>query len=275
MVYAGAVSVVLRATEGIDVDTARQMPLDGRPGNHAAIVRLRVPPITVLWVLLGIATTLAVVSAVISSARVLGADLPYDALSRFDVDGEMTVPAWFSALDFFFCALLMVAIAQREHGHPFVRYWWVLAAGFTILSLDEAVSLHEAVNDRIKSTFASAPAFAWAIPGMLLAAAVGLCFVPFLRHLPRRYASLFLVAGTVYVFAAGGLDLIAGKIIDAHGGEDIETSSHNFPYVAETTIEEFLEMASVAVFVFALLTYIEGVGTRDAGGRDAPEDLRA
>ena len=211
MVYAGAVTIVRRPTEGIDVDTARQMPLDGRPGNHAAIVRLRVPPITVLWVLLGIAAALAVVSAVISSARVLGADLPYDALSRFDVDGEMTVPAWFSALDFFFCALLMVAIAQREHGHPFGRYWWALAAGFTILSLDEAVSLHEAVNDRIKSTFASAPRSRWAIPGMLLAAAVGLCFVPFLRHLPRRYASLFLVAGAVYVFAAGGLDLMAAR----------------------------------------------------------------
>lgn len=248
-------------TSPVPVPTTQpRAPLDGQPGNHAAIVQLRVPPITVLWVLLGIATAFAVVSAAISSAHVFGVDLPYDALSRLDVDGEMTVPAWFSALDLFFCALLMVAIAQLEHGHRFVRYWWVLAAGFTILSLDEAVSLHEAVNDRIKSAFTGAPAFAWAIPGMLLAAAVGFCFVPFLRHLPRRYASLFLVAGAVYVFAAGGLELIAGKIIDAHGGEDIETSSNNFPYVAETTVEEFLEMASVAVFVFALLTYIEGAG---------------
>jgi hypothetical protein len=262
-------------TKPLPVRTAQlHAPLDGQPGNHAAIVRLRVLPITVLWLLLAIATAFAVVSAAISSAHVLGTDLPYDALSRLDVDGEMTVPAWFSALDLFFCALLMVAIAQREHGLRFVRYWWVLAAGFTILSLDEAVSLHEAVNDRIKSAFASAPAFAWAIPGMLLAAAVGLCFVPFLRHLPRRYSRLFLLAGAVYVFAAGGLELIAGEIIDAHGGEDIESSSNNFSYVAETTIEEFLEMASVAVFVFALLTYIEGVGMRDTRGREAPEGLR-
>jgi hypothetical protein len=259
---------------GVPVRTTQsRAPLDGRPGNHTAIVRLRVPPIAVLWVSLGIATAFAVVSAAISSARVLGADLPYDALARLDLDGETTVSAWFSALYLFFCALLLVAIAQREHDHRFVCYWWVLAAGFTILSLDEAVSLHEAVNDRIKSAFASAPTFAWAIPGMLLAAAVGLCFVPFLRHLPRRYARLFLVAGAVYVFAAGGLDLIAGKIIDEHGGEDVETSANNLPYVAEATVEEFLEMASVAVFVFALLTYIEGVGMRDARGRDGPEGL--
>ncbi len=225
------------------------------PYGDEITIGLPLRPAELLRWLLLVATALAAISAVGTTAVVLGVHLPHDLVARFDVDGEMTVPAWYSALQLFFCALLVASIAHRTRGGRWTRHWWVLAAGFVVLSLDEAASFHETLNDKLHSLLGHGPTFIWAIPGMIVAGIVGVLFVRFLRHLPARTRRLFVIAGFTFVFAAAGLELVGSAIIDAHGGPDRDDSTRNLPYTAETTVEEFLEMAAVALFVYALASY--------------------
>jgi hypothetical protein len=250
----------------IDARRPRTTVTTARRDDKVAIELPARPP-ELLRGLLVAATALAAVSAAATTAVVLGTHIPHDLVARFDVDGEMTVPAWYSALQLFLCALLIVSIAHRSRGSRFARHWWVLAAGFVFLSLDEAASYHEAVNDKVHSLIGHGPTFIWAIPGMIVAGIVGLLFVPFLRHLPTRTGRLFVVAGFTFVSAAAGLELVGSAIIDAHGGPDRDDSTQNLPYIAETTIEEFLEMASVALFAYALASYDEMSKTTNRRGQ--------
>jgi hypothetical protein len=158
-------------------------------------------------------------------------------------------------MDLFLCALLIATIAVQERGSRFVRHWWVLAAGFVVMSIDEAVSLHEVLNEKLDGLLGTGPKLVWGIPAIIVCGAIGVAFVPFLRHLPRKYAAMFLIAGATFVFAAAGLEQVGGAILDAHGGIDKVGSNVNFPYTAETTTEELLEMLSVALFAYALASY--------------------
>jgi hypothetical protein len=225
-------------------------------GEQGIVLRVAVRPKTLLRVLVVVSLTFAAISALIATLGVLGVNVPFDQLAkRLDVDAEQAIPAWFSSIDLFFCALLIATIAVQERGSRFVRHWWVLAAGFVVMSIDEAVSLHELVNEKLDGLLGSGPKLVWGIPALVVCGFIGLAFVRFLRHLPRRYAAMFLIAGATFVFAAAGLEQVGGAILDAHGGLDDPQSSVNFPYVAETTTEELLEMLSVALFAYALASY--------------------
>jgi hypothetical protein len=226
------------------------------PASSEIVLRVPVPPKTLLRYLVVVSLTFAVISAVLATLAVVGVNLPLDQLTkRLDLDAEQAVPAWFSSIDLFFCALLIATIAGQERGSRFVRHWWVLAAGFVVMSIDESVSLHEVLNEKLDGVLGTGPKLVWGIPAIVLCAFIGLAFVRFLRHLPRKYAAMFLIAGATFVFAAAGLEQVGGAILDAHGGIENPRSSVNFPYVAETTVEETLEMLSVALFAYALASY--------------------
>jgi hypothetical protein len=229
----------------------------GAPAEASGIVlRLPLQPKALLRVLVIISVTFAAISAVVVTLAVLGVNLPFDQLTkRLDVDAEQAIPAWFSSMDLFLCALLIATIAVQERGSRFVRHWWVLAAGFVVMSIDEAVSLHELLNEKLDGLLGTGPKLVWGIPAMILCAAIGVAFVPFLHHLPRKCAVMFLVAGATFVFAAAGLEQVGGAILDAHGGIENPRSNVNFPYTVETTTEELLEMLSVALFAYALASY--------------------
>jgi hypothetical protein len=163
--------------------------------------------------------------------RAAGVDLPMDQLvRRFDVDQEAAVPAWFS-------------------------------------SLDENVSVHEFVNDKLDGATHSGFAGLWVIPGLLAVAVVGFLFVGFLRHLPAKYRRQFLGAAALFLFAAAGLELV-GTAIDkpVPPGVDVASLRPRYVDVTESTIEEALEMASVAFFAFSLASYSIELADDDEDG---------
>jgi hypothetical protein len=244
------------------VAIASEAEVEAEAGTPAAgatsgiVLRIPVQPKTLLRALVVVSLTFAAVSALLATLAVVGVNLPLDQLTkRLDLDAEQAIPAWFSSMDLFFCAVLIATIAVQERGSRFVRHWWVLAAGFVVMSIDESVSLHEVLNEKLDGLLGTGPKLVWGIPAMILCGFVGLAFVRFLRHLPRKYAAMFLIAGATFVFAAAGLEQVGGAILDAHGGIENPRSSANFPYVAETTLEESLEMLSVALFAYALASY--------------------
>jgi hypothetical protein len=220
------------------------------------VIRLPVDARSLFRVLVTVAVTLAAVSALTQFALVAHVRLPLDQLvKRLNVDEETSIPTWFSVVQLFLCVLLLVTIAVRERGRPYARAWWWLAVGFTWLSIDEAVTFHEFVNDKMANALSSSSQVLWVVPAAITVVAVGIMFVGFLVHLPRRYGVLFLVAGGLFVFASVGLETVGGDIVDTHGGKHAERAFLNVPYVVEATAEEALEMLSVALFAYGLASY--------------------
>ena len=166
-------------------------------------------------------------------------------IQLFDVDQENNLPTWYSEfLLLTACALLWAGAQQkRADGDPWFRHWYVLAAGFLGLAIDEIAGIHESINSVIEIT--------WAIPGGIAALVIGLAFVPFLLHLPRRTASLFAVAGAIYLAGGAGVEIVGNALVSQHKRATLE-------YHLTSLVEEGLEMFGVILFLYALLLYMRG-----------------
>ncbi|MEG3932659.1 MULTISPECIES: hypothetical protein [unclassified Microcoleus] len=91
--------------------------------------------------------------------------------------------------------------------------------------------------------------FIWVIPGALFVVVTGLAYLKFLLHLPRKTRDCFLLAGSIYVGGALGMEMVTGYYADAVG-------QRNLMYGLMTSVEEIMERVGVIVFIYALLSYI-------------------
>ncbi len=171
----------------------------------------------------------------------------------FDINQEQNIPSLYSWSALLFSAMLLAAIARVKKivGDRYVTHWRALSIIFVYLSLDEAMSLHEKFVDPWRARFNTGGIFyyAWVIPASILVVIFGLTFIRFLLALPPKTKRLFAIAATVYVAGALGLEMVAGIYAEVHG-------SDNIVIAALTSIEEFMEMSGIVIFIYALLTYI-------------------
>ena len=180
------------------------------------------------------------------------ADTPW--ISFLGFDNEANLPTWFSTILFVLAAVLLGVIARwrRREGDPFARHWTALALLFVFLSVDEACTVHERLNDVPALQQALSPSgalyYPWVAVYLVLAALLALGYARFLRALPRRTAAAFLVAGLLYAGGAVGLEMI-GAAYDERYGRD------NLGYAAVSTFEETLEMLGAILLIRTLLAY--------------------
>ena len=176
-----------------------------------------------------------------------------------DMNRETNVPTWYSVAVFLAtaAALAVIAAARRQAGAPFARHWAVLAVIFVYLSLDELTRIHEKWGallqqplGHLRSAGVMGGVFRnlWVIPAGLIALVVGLSYLRFLVHLPSRTRALFVASGVAFVTAAVGMEMV-GASYSAAGGR------YKPGFMVLVTIEETLEMASIALFLYAVLTY--------------------
>lgn len=177
----------------------------------------------------------------------------------FDLNQENNIPTWYSGIVLFTTAgaLAIVTAATYQAGAAFARHWAVLAMIFLYLSLDELTRIHEQWGPLLQQplgglrdphVLGGALRNLWIIPAFLLAAVVGLAYIRFLLHLPSRTRGLFVASGVAFVFATIGMEML-GATLSAAGGR----FTPRFMVVA--TIEEVVEMASIAMFLCAVLEY--------------------
>lgn len=167
---------------------------------------------------------------------------------RFNVNGENTVPAYFSSLLLLAVAVL-TAILAKEQGRE--RFFWLgLALLFAALSIDEASSFHELLIVPVRHHLGVGGwlHFAWVVPAFGLLAVFAVVYLRFWGRLPARTRVLFALAGVLYVGGAVGLEIVGGYFA-SQGGEG------TWPFILSATIEEGSEMAGVIVFVYALLDF--------------------
>jgi hypothetical protein len=110
------------------------------------------------------------------------------------------------------CAL--IAFVSFRVAAPGARVWWVLAAGFLVLAVDERFALHEWLRDGVLAPRdVGVPFLPWVAPGdflLLVAGLIGLAILPFIwRALrPDPGARRALVVGVILAAAAVGMDSV-------------------------------------------------------------------
>jgi hypothetical protein len=169
----------------------------------------------------------------------------------FDVNSEHNVPSWFSSMLLMGCALVAALLAAlgRHAGGRDAGYWAGLAAVLLLLSLDEAVALHERLGGPaavvLGDTTRGALHFAWVVPGVVLALVVGLAFVGFVIRLPPSTRRLVVAAAALYLTGAVALEALGGMVLEAQG--------HRAMYLLVTAAEEGLEMAGSVLLLYATM----------------------
>jgi hypothetical protein len=187
------------------------------------------------------------------SVYVLGYDYVFGLIDLFNLNNENNLPTFFSALLLLVCSLLLFVIAsfRKSAGQP-AGYWLGLALIFLFLSIDEDASIHEVLIVPLRTMLeVSGPFYyAWVIPYGLVVLAIGVAYIPFLFRLPRDIRRLIVIAGSLYVSGALGVELIEGWYYAAHD------ETEDLVYELLVTFEESLEMLGTIVFCYALLLFL-------------------
>lgn len=223
------------------------------PQPILTVMEITLSPRRVAWALAVVAAALVAVHIAFEALHhAYDITLIHDLQLRVSLDEEASVPALFSSVLLLLCAGLLAAIAWVP-GTARRASWAVLAGVFLFLALDEAVAIHEEIIELMKPRTGGSGYlyFVWVVPYGIATAVLAAAFLPFLGSLPRRFATLFVLAGGLFVLGAIGFEMLGGKVAEASGYE-------TFAYTALSTAEESLEMAGVIVFAYALLAYIAG-----------------
>jgi hypothetical protein len=182
---------------------------------------------------------LAVAFAVlIGLLAVLGAvEVRYEAAPAFDLDDELKPPAFAAAV------ILVVAAAAAwlaASTDPAGRLpWLALAAVFALMAADEALSVHETLEDLATVDWQTLYLPVTAVAGLAWLAALGR-----VRGLP--VAALLLVAGAAAWGIAGLLEAVQWR-----GPRETEVAVDGYGILMG--IEEVLEMCGSAAFALAPL----------------------
>ena len=184
----------------------------------------------------------------------LGHDVGMGLIAAFNLNAEINIPAWFSSSMLMLTAVLLVLIATDAwHGRrPFAGHWSGLAILFVLLSLDETVSIHEQWAVPLRTMFNATGLFyyPWVILAIGAFAMLAFVYRKFFRDMPDTTRHWLLRATIVYVGGAVGMEMLAGLYVSRIGTE------HTFAYVLMTTVEEFMEMTGIVIFMYGLLGHL-------------------
>lgn len=177
------------------------------------------------------------------------------AMGRFLVQEEMSFPTVLAFVLLLLSSTLLAAISilTRQTDPRTAGKWFLLAAVFLFLSLDEILALHEVLDRKVMMRLFPGPdtptGVLWAIPYAIAMILLGAWFWRFFWRLPNATRRLFSIAAILFIAGAIGADTILGPLFEAQEMEFMD-------WVA-TTLEETLEMAGAITFIYALALYIE------------------
>ena len=165
---------------------------------------------------------------------------------------EQNLPTWFSSCLLFSCAILLALIALSNGlKAEWTAHWWGLALAFLYISLDEAAAIHEHASDWFD--LGGILYFGWVIPAGIIVALGALCYARFLGHLSPQVRARFILAGALYVGGALGVELPLAYWTEQHGDD-------NFVYALIDLVEESMEIAGAALFLYSLCQQLMGSG---------------
>jgi hypothetical protein len=168
--------------------------------------------------------------------------IPRTLQDRFDLDGEATIPSWFSGMLLMavaVCAFIIHSVRYRLGGSLPTRFFWlVFGAFYMFMSADEVAELHEIIDaaTSVKWIFVYAP--------------VGGVFF--------LYVAWYFLVERRAIGAVAGL-ILGGLLLFAVGGLFAEAVDHFFYplpdmlQLVEIVVEEGLEMVGTALVLVGCL----------------------
>lgn len=235
---------------------ARRIAAELGQGRHGVTIRLA-PIMGILWAAAAVIVLLSLAQdLMIFLAPEAGFS---DRIYRLDVDTEASLPTWYSTSLLSLCALLLLLIALQVNGQSRLKAlpWFLLAAIFAVLSLDEIATLHEGLSALLSARMDNSGLFyfAWTVPALIVCVAGLVCFVPFI--LSFKGVDRLLLVGSAIVFLSGAIGM------EMLGGAEAETGGVvTLHYRLLTTVEETLEYAGVLLFLGFLLRRLRAAHTR-------------
>lgn len=221
----------------------------------AALAARRATVAAWLW------TTVAVLVAIHLCLQTIRFETGHDHLlglvQLFDLNEEANIPTFFSTMLLLAVAFLLAYIGRetlrRERDPDTAMRWFVLAAGFAFMGVDECAQLHDTLNEVVNAVLhkrnSGALFYGWVIPYAAIVVAAGAYFLRFFLRLPMRWRIWFALSGFIYVGGALGVEFVEGMYATDH---DRRTAG----YAVLTTVQEIAEMSGTTLFLHALLDYI-------------------
>ncbi len=172
----------------------------------------------------------------------------------FNIRTEGNFPAYYSSIAILFASFLLgfISLFRKINGLSY-SLWLVLSIIFFYLSIDESVQLHERVGVLFDKNISLTGylSWGWVIPyGLLFIIFAVVYYFKFLPQLPKKIYWLFIISGSIYVIGAIGVEMLAAKNYDSDDFSEIQNAIYY-------SIEEFLEMIGIALFIYSLLLYIK------------------
>ncbi len=241
--------------------TSRGIPTEAYPS-----LTIQLP--VIIAVMVGVVLLLSLGHLQTTLAPLLQGDTPVEAAHQFDLGRENNLPTWYASMSLLLCATLLGLIGWAKHQalDPFRWHWLALAAGFLMLSADEAASIHELVGRSLESRvhFEGALYYGSIVPMLGCVGLIAGTFLRFWWHLPTPIRVRVAMAGLLYVGGAVGLEMLESR------EEWVTHSQSTAPYHVMVFVEELLEMSGVLLFLSCLAGYLrDGPGsltvTIDAG----------
>lgn len=166
---------------------------------------------------------------------------------------------------------LLCGHADDREGGRWRRHWYLLAAAFLYVSIDELLEIHERLSDGLQAVFDTGGAlyYAWVVPALVVVAVFGLVQLRFLLRLPRWTRTRMLLAAAVFVGAAVGLEMVESVVYTSAGADDLTLT-----FEVLTMLEEAAELAAVVLALTTLLSHLVRQRTELTVGGPG-HDLRA
>ena len=190
----------------------------------------------------------------------------------FDLDGEATIPAWYSSAQLLLTGALFLHAAGAGRNERAIASWFllVLGAGFCFLSADEAARIHENVTV-VLHRFEMLPRFSgnhgiW-IP---IYVGIGLAFIAGTgKHwLAMRRASR---PGTVWL-VGGALLFLAGAVgLEILSYGDLRAVENRRLYTTLVAAEEGFEMFGASGMLIGAAILTSTLAAAAPGGRTTLE----
>ncbi|TVQ55312.1 MAG: hypothetical protein EA377_03655 [Phycisphaerales bacterium] len=172
---------------------------------------------------------------------------------RLDLDGNWSVPIYYSALALMLAAVLFFVNAHLTKARKgrFVKHWYFASGMFVFMSFDEAIGIHGLMNNPMNQTF-NLPEWMtlpWVIPAMILVVVVALAYLPMVMSLSPPVRIRFFLAGGVFIGGAVGMETV-GMLMKAYFPEQPAY------YTASAIIEEMMEKFGILILIDALLRHL-------------------
>jgi hypothetical protein len=176
----------------------------------------------------------------------------------FNLDGEKSLPTWFSVVQLFAVGQLLFLAAMNNRQKEHLSNFALIVAGllFVFLSADEGAQLHENLTYVTREVGLSRLSFvgewggwivAYAVLGVLGVALGAKHLNALWRHF-RSVAVVGLTGAAMYVVGAVGFEIASFPLRNSEGTSTL--------HLAAVTVEEFLEMTGVSVILYATLMLV-------------------